>query len=61
MYVNIENMKTGFARIHTVEGGAISVYVDKEVGKLVTLPSKTRLKAIWNEETEQLIIQKWTE
>lgn len=61
MKLNIKTMKSGFARIHTVEGGAVSVYVDKEVGKIVTLPAKTRLKATWDDETEQLIIQKWTE
>ena len=58
---DIKNMKSGFARIHNIEGGAVSVYVDKEIGKIITLPAKTRLKATWNEETEQLIIQKWNE
>jgi hypothetical protein len=52
-------MKSGFARTHKREGGALTVYVDKEVGNVVTFPVKTRLKATWNEETEQLIIQKW--
>lgn len=55
------NMKTGFARIHKREGGALTVYVDKEVGNDVTLPVKTRLKSTWNEETEQLIIEKWND
>jgi hypothetical protein len=54
-------MKTGFARIHKREGGALTVYVDKEVGNVVTFPVKTRLKSTWNEETEQLIIEKWTD
>jgi len=54
-------MKSGFARLHTIEGGAVSVYVDKEIGKLVTLPSKTRLKAMWDEDTKELIIKEWTD
>jgi len=53
------NMKSGFARMHEREGGALTIYVDKEVGNVAKLPAKTRLKATWNEETEQLIIQKW--
>lgn len=56
---NYINMKTGFARIHKREGGALTVYVDKEVGNVVTFPAKTRLKSRWDEETEQLIIEKW--
>jgi len=58
---NYKNMKTGFARIHKREGGALTVYVDKEVGNDVNLPVKTRLKSTWNEETEQLIIEKWND
>lgn len=58
---NYKNMKTGFARIHKREGGALTVYVDKEVGNDVILPVKTRLKSTWNEETEQLIIEKWND
>ena len=54
-------MKTGFARIHKREGGALTVYVDKEVGNVVPFPAKTRLKSTWNEETEQLIIEEWTD
>ena len=61
MKYNIKNMKSGFARLHTIEGGAVSVYVDKEIGKLVTLPSKTRLKAMWDEDTKELIIKEWTD
>ena len=58
---NFIHMKTGFARIHKREGGALTVYVDKEVGNVVTFPVKTRLKSTWNEETEQLIIEKWND
>jgi hypothetical protein len=52
-------MKSGFARIHKREGGALTIYVDKEVGNVVTFPAKTRLKSKWDEKTEQLIIEKW--
>ena len=52
-------MKTGFARIHKREGGALTVYIDKEVGNDVTLPEKTRLKSMWDEEKKQLIIELW--
>lgn len=58
---NCITMKSGFARIHKREGGALTVYVDKEVGNDVTLPVKTRLKSTWNEETGQLIIEKWND
>jgi hypothetical protein len=57
----IKSMKSGFARLHNIEGGAVSVYVDKEVGKIITLPSKTRLKATWDEDTKELIIKEWTD
>lgn len=53
------NMKTGFARIHKREGGALTVYIDKEVGNDVTLPEKTRLKSMWDEDKKQLIIELW--
>jgi len=56
---NYINMKTGFARIHKREGGALTVYIDKEVGNDVTLPEKTRLKSMWDEEKKQLIIELW--
>jgi hypothetical protein len=61
MKFNIQSMKTGFARLHNIEGGAVSVYVDKEIGRILTLPSKTRLKAIWDEDTKELIIKEWTD
>lgn len=52
-------MKSGLARMHDRDAGALSIYIDKEIGEKVTLPRKTRLKATWNEETKQLIIQEW--
>lgn len=58
---NYLSMKSGFARIHRREGGALTVYIDQEVGNEVTLPVKTRLKASWDEEKEHLIIQKWND
>lgn len=56
---NCINMKSGFARIHKRESGAVTVYVDKEVGNDVTLPEKTRLKSMWDEDKKQLIIELW--
>jgi hypothetical protein len=50
-------MKSGIARMHD-QSGAISVYIDKELAEFVTLPRKTRLIALWNEDTEELIIKK---
>jgi hypothetical protein len=50
-------MKSGIARIHD-QSGAISVYIDKELAEYVNLPKKTKLLAVWNEETEELTIKK---
>ena len=50
-------MKSGIARIHDKESGAISIYLDKDIAEVITLERKAKLKATWNEETKQLIIE----
>jgi len=40
------------------QSGAISIYIDKELAEIVTLPRKQKLIAVWNEEKEELTIKK---
>jgi hypothetical protein len=52
-------MKTGLGRIHEREKGAISVYIEQGLGQKIALPRNERVKIIWDEENERIIIEKW--
>ena len=50
-------MKLGIARMHKKGTGATSIYIERELASEMSLPLRTKLKARWNEETKQLIIE----
>jgi hypothetical protein len=50
-------MDTGIARIHENKSGALSVYIDSELGPKITLPKSAKLKTSWDNENKRIIIE----
>lgn len=49
----------GTGRMYSLPSGAVSFTTDQIVGKLITLPTKERLEAVWNPNTEELTFRRW--